>query len=227
LSLGIGSVAICGSYIDKQHSLPKEGLWIIFLDTVVAISAGLIIFPCCATFSVSPDAGPSLIFITLPQVFTKMAGGRIWGSLFFIFLMIAALSTLVAVFENLVAFLIDEYKIERKKSTVICFITVGIMMLPCIMGYNILSNIHPLGGNSTILDFEDFIVSDNLLPLGALTLSIFCTRRYGWGGDNFFEEVNCGKGIKLAKKFVLPYMKWVLPVVIIALWAIGISKKIL
>ena len=224
LSLGIGSIAICGSYFGKERSLPNEGLWIVIFDTLVAVCAGLIIFPSCYAYNVAPGAGPSLIFITLPLVFQNMAGGWLWGALFFLFLTIAAFSTLVAVFENLAAFGIDELKLSRKKSCIIFGLALAVSSLPCIFGFNILSGFHPLGGSSNILDLEDFIVSDNMLPLGALILSIFCTRRIGWGLDNFYTEINTGKGLKFPRFFGI-YLKWILPLIIFAIWLIGICKR--
>lgn len=224
LSLGIGSIAICGSYFGKERSLPNEGLWIVIFDTLVAVCAGLIIFPSCYAYNVAPGAGPSLIFITLPLVFQNMAAGWLWGSLFFLFLTIAAFSTQVAVFENLAAFGIDELKWSRKKSCTIFGLALAAASLPCIFGFNILSNFHPLGGSSNILDLEDFIVSDNLLPLGALILSIFCTRRFGWGQENFYNEINTGKGLKFPRFFGF-YLKWILPLIIFSIWLIGICKR--
>ncbi|MBR2910037.1 MAG: sodium-dependent transporter [Lentisphaeria bacterium] len=224
LSLGIGSIAICGSYFGKERSLPNEGLWIVIFDTLVAVCAGLIIFPSCYAYNVAPGAGPSLIFITLPLVFQNMAAGWLWGSLFFLFLTIAAFSTLVAVFENLAAFGIDELKWSRRKSCTVFGLALAVSSLPCVFGFNILSNFHPLGGSSNILDLEDFIVSDNLLPLGALILSIFCTRRFGWSLDNFYNEINTGKGLKFPRFFGF-YLKWILPVVIFSIWLIGICKR--
>ena len=223
LSLGIGSIAICGSYIGKERSLMQEGLWIILLDTIVAVSAGLIIFPTCMANGINPGAGPELIFVTLPKVFSSITGGFILGVVFFIFLAIAALSTLVAVFENLVAFGMDEFHWDRKKSCLIFGIALAVLCLPCVFGFNLWANFHPLGGKSNILDLEDFIVSANLLPLGALYLTIFCASRYGWNMDNFFTEVNTGTG----KKFPLwmkNYIRFGIPVILIALWAIGIVK---
>ena len=224
LSLGIGSIAICGSYFGKERSLPNEGLWIVVFDTLVAVCAGLIIFPSCYAFNVAPGAGPSLIFITLPLVFQNMAAGCLWGCLFFLFLTIAAFSTLVAVFENLAAFGIDELKWSRKKSCTIFGLALAVASLPCVFGFNILSNFHPLGGSSNILDLEDFIVSDNLLPLGALVLTIFCSRNFGWGLDNFYIEINTGKGLKFPRFFGF-YLKWILPLVIFSIWLIGICKR--
>ena len=174
LSIGIGSVAVCGSYVNRERSLFQEGLWIILLDTVVAVASGLIIFPCCAAFGVNPDAGPKLIFVTLTKVFGNMHFPYLWGGLFFLFLSVAALSTLIAVFENLVAFGMDEFKWSRKKSCGIFFITLLILSMPCVLGFNYWQGFEPLGKGSNILDLEDFIVSSNLLPLGALYLTVFC-----------------------------------------------------
>ena len=224
LSLGIGSIAICGSYFNKERSLPQEGFWIIILDTLVAISSGLIIFPCCMSFGIEPDAGPSLIFITLPRVFQSMTGGAFWGTLFFVFLAVAAISTLIAVFENLAAFGMDEFNLSRKKSCAIFGIVLTLLALPCIFGFNIWQDFHPFGGNSNVLDLEDFLVSDNLLPLGALALTLFCMNRFGWGKENFFAELNTGKGWKFPR-FTGYHLKWVLPVIIFAIWLAGILKR--
>ena len=221
LSLGIGSVAICGSYINKEHSLFKEGLWIVLLDTFVAVASGLIIFPSCISFGVEPGAGPSLIFQTLPRVFHSMPLGFLWGGLFFVFLVVAALSTLIAVFENLVAFGMDEWAWSRKKSCWIFGIILALLSLPCIFGFNIWSSFQPLGEKSTILDLEDFIVSANLLPLGAAYMTFFCISKSGCGKENFFAEVNCGKGMKLPYR-MYNYIKFVIVPVILLLWVIGI-----
>ncbi len=224
LSLGIGSLAVCGSYFSKERSLPQEGFWIIILDTLVAISAGLIIFPCCMSFGIEPDAGPSLIFITLPRVFQSMTGGVFWGALFFIFLSVAALSTLIAVFENLAAFGMDEFKWSRVKSCAVFGAALTILTLPCIFGFNIWQDFHPFGGSSNVLDLEDFIVSDNLLPLGALTLTLFCMNRFGWQEENFFAELNTGKGWKFSAKS-RHFLKFVLPWIIFVIWLAGILKR--
>ena len=224
LSLGIGSIAICGSYFSKERSLTKEGFWIISLDTMVAILSGLIIFPCCASFNISPDAGPTLIFITLTKVFSNMEYGNLCGTLFFLFLTVAAFSTLVAVFENLVAFGMDEFKWKRKSSCLFFGVLLLVLSLPCILGFNLWKKFQPLGEGSNILDLEDFIVSDNFLPLGALLIIIFCTRNKGWGIDNFYQELNTGKGWNFPN-CVKIYIKWILPVIVFALWAIGIIKK--
>ena len=223
LSLGIGSVAICGSYIGKERSLMQEGLWIILLDTTVAVASGLIIFPTCMANGIDPGAGPELIFVTLPKVFSNIAGGFALGLLFFIFLAIAALSTLVAVFENLVAFGMEEFHWGRKKSCLIFGIALAVLCMPCIWGFNLWSGFHPLGGSSNILDLEDFIVSANLLPLGALYMTIFCMSRYGWGAENCFAEINTGKGKKFPE-WTKNYLRFIIPVILVLLWGIGIVK---
>ena len=224
LSLGIGSIAICGSYIGRDRSLPMEGVWIIALDTLMAICSGLIIFPSCAAFSIAPNAGPSLIFITLPNVFHNMSGGPFWGFLFFLFLCIAAVSTLIAVFENLAAFGMDEFRWSRRKSCAIFGVALALLSMPCILGYNLWQKFQPLGKGSSVLDLEDFIVSDNLLPLGALYLTIFCTNRFGWDSENFYGELNHGIGWKLPH-YLVPCMRWGLPLIILAIWIIGIVKR--
>lgn len=224
LSLGIGSVAVCGSYMPKNSSLAREGIWIIALDTFVAVASGLIIFPACAAFNIKPDAGPSLIFITLPRVFDSLPAGRFWGLLFFIFLAIAAFSTLVAVFENLVAFGMDQWKWSRRKSCAVYGLSVTVLSLPCILGFNIWQKFQPFGKGSNVLDLEDFIVSDNLLPLGALCLTVFCMNRFGWGKENFFAEVNTGCGLKVSGKLA-GYMRYVLPAIILCIWLTGLFKR--
>ena len=224
LSLGIGSIMVCGSYFGRERSLPGEGLWIIVCDTVVALCAGLIIFPACCAYGIAPDAGPALIFITLPRVFQNMPAGTLWGTLFFVFLTMAAFSTLVAVFENLAAFGMDELRWSRGKSCRVFGIALVFLSLPCILGFGAWKGFRPLGKGSSVLDLEDFIVSDNLLPLGALFLAVFCTSRYGWGAENFYGELNAGKGMKfpLCLKF---YTRWILPVVIFAVWAAGMVRR--
>lgn len=224
LSLGIGSIAVCGSYTPDQNSLVKESTWIILLDTFVAVASGLIIFPACASFNIKPDAGPSLIFITLPSVFDSMNGGALWGFIFFIFLSIAALSTLIAVFENLVAFGMDQWRWSRKYSCGIFGILLTVFSLPCIFGFNIWKNFHPLGNSSNILDLEDFIVSDNLLPLGALYLTVFCMNRYGWGAENFLSAASNGR-VRKSTKGLYFYLTWVLPVMIFVIWLIGLARR--
>ena len=224
LSIGMGSIAIFGSYIDKKHSLTGEAIRITCLDTSVAFMAGLIIFPACFTYNVSPESGPNLIFIALPNIFATMPGGRIWGSLFFVFLLFAALSTVIAVFENIVSFWMDLKGWSRKKTVIINGIALLILSLPCVLGFNVLSFIQPLGADSTIMDLEDFIISNNILPLGSLVYLIFCTYRFGWGWDKFISEANMGDGIKFPKKIRI-YVAYVLPVIILFIFVQGYIAK--
>lgn len=221
LSLGIGAMAIFGSYIGKERALLGEAVNVTILDTFVAFVSGLIIFPACFAYGVQPDSGPSLIFITLPNIFNHISMGRLWGSLFFVFMTFAALSTVLAVFENIIAMLMDLTGWERKKTSLIVGVGIFVLSLPCIFGYNILSNIQPLGAGSTIMDLEDFAVSNILLPLGSLIYVLFCVTRYGWGWKNFVAEANEGKGLKVAS-WMRPYCVFVLPVLIIAIFLIGI-----
>ena len=224
LSLGIGAIAVCGSYFERERSLAKEGAIIILLDTLTAICAGLIIFPACMTFGIDPGQGPGLIFVTLPSVFQNMAAGRIVGALFFMFLTVAALSTLVAVFENLAAFGMDELKWSRRRSCIVFGIALLFFSMPCIWGFNLWREVDLLGGGSNIMDFEDFLVSDNLLPLGALTLTLFCSLRCGWGSDSFYREVNNGSGWRLSPLLKRPF--FVLPALLISvLWLIQIIRR--
>lgn len=220
LSLGIGSISIFGSYIDKKYSLTGEAVRIIGLDTFIALASGLIIFPAAFAFGVQPDAGPSLLFITLPNIFNQMGGGRIWGTLFFLFMSFAALSTLIAVFENIVSYWIDAHQVSRKKATIINCIVIIVLSLPCLLGFNVLSNIQPLGPGTGILDLEDFIVSSTLLPFGSLFITLFCTSRYGWGWDNFIKEADTGKGLKFPKVLKY-YFKWILPTIVLVLFLKG------
>ena len=224
LSLGIGAMAIFGSFIDKKQSLLGESVNVAVLDTFVAFSSGLIIFPACFKYGVNPDAGPSLIFITLPNIFKEMPGGRIWGSLFFIFMTFAAFSTVLAVFGNLISCTMDMTGWSKKKSSLINCIAMLVLAMPCILGFNVWSKFMPFGEGSAVLDLEDFIVSNILLPLGSLIFVIFCVSRYGWGWDKYVAEANEGKGIKI-KKWMRPYMTYVLPILIIVIFAIGIYDK--
>ena len=224
LSLGVGSMAVCGSYMPRERSLANEGVWIISLDTMVAVFSGLIIFPACAAFSINPNAGPPLIFITLPNVFANMQYGIFWGALFFVFLSIAAVSTLIAVFENLVSFGMDQWHWSRKRSCTIFTAILTVLSLPCIFGFNIWKRFQPFGKGSSVLDLEDFIISDNLLPLGAFYVALFCVSRYGWGKENFLQEINTGKGWQFPT-WLFCYCKWVLPAVILLIWVIGIAKR--
>lgn len=221
LSLGVGSMAIFGSYLGKDRSLMGESVNIAALDTFVAICSGLIIFPACTAYGVEVDSGPPLIFITLPNIFNNIPLGRFWGSLFFVFLSFAALSTVLAVFENIIACTMDLFGFSRKKACVVNCIAMLVLALPCIFGFNLLSGFHPFGGDSTILDLEDFAVSQVLLPLGSLLFVLFCTSRYGWGWKKFTEEANTGKGFKVAN-WMRGYMTYVLPVIILALFVVGI-----
>ena len=224
LSLGIGSMAIFGSYIGKERSLLGEAVNVTVLDTFVAFTAGLIIFPACFAYNVQPDSGPSLIFITLPNIFNNIAMGRFWGSLFFVFMSFAALSTVLAVFENIMAMTMDITGWSRKKTCIINGILIFLLSLPCVFGYNIWSAFQPLGAGSAVLDLEDFAVSNILLPLGSLIYVLFCVTRYGWGWDKFVAEANEGKGLKIAK-WMRPYCTFVLPVIILAIFLIGVVPK--
>lgn len=223
LSLGIGSLAIFGSYIGKEHRLTQESLNVCILDTLVAFIAGLIIFPSCFSFGVAADSGPGLVFVTLPNVFNSMAGGSIWGFLFFLFMSFAALTTIIAVFENIVAYAMDSGW-TRKKAVLINFVLIIVLSLPCALGFNILSDIQPLGVGTTIQDLEDFIVSNNLLPLGSLLYLMFCTHRYGWGWKNFINEANTGKGRKFPAK-LFSYCAYILPVIILVIFFQGYIEK--
>ena len=192
LSLGIGAMAIFGSYISRDRSLMGESINICILDTCVAFMAGLIIFPACFSFGVNPGEGPGLVFVTLPNIFNQMAGGKIWGTLFFVFMTFAALSTIIAVFENTVSFMIDLKGWSRKKSVIFNGILIAVLSIPCVLGFNVWSGFAPFGGTSTIQDLEDFIVSSNLLPLGSLAYLLFCVSKHGWGWENFIKEVDAG-----------------------------------
>lgn len=221
LSLGIGAMAIFGSYIGKERTLLGESINVAVLDTVVAISSGLIIFPACFAYGVEVDSGPSLIFITLPNIFNNIPMGRLWGSLFFVFMTFAALSTVLAVFENIISCNTDLFGWSRKKACAVNCVLMFVLSLPCALGFNVLSGIQPMGENSTIMDLEDFLVSNILLPLGSLIFVIFCVCRYGWGWDNFVAEANEGRGPKVAK-WMRGYMTFVLPVIVLVIFIIGI-----
>lgn len=212
LSLGIAAMEIFGSYMDKEHTLPGEAVRISLLDTFVAIMAGLIIFPACFSFGVHPDAGPSLIFDTLPNVFVNMGGGRIWGTLFFLFMTFASFSTVMAVFENIISFWADTFGVERKKAVLINGVIILIASLPCVFGYNIWSNLHIIGGRD-VLDSEDFIVSNLLLPIGSLIYLLFCVTKFGWGFDKYLEECNQGEGLRFPR-MLKPYFQYILPILI-------------
>ena len=224
LSVGIGSMAIFGSYIDKKSSLLGEAITIASLDTFVAIVAGLIIFPACFAYGVQPDQGPSLIFITLPNIFNEMPNGHIWGAFFFLFMTFAAFSTVIAVFENLMSMCMEIAGWSRKKAAIINIIIVCIGSLPCILGFNLLSGFTPFGPGSNILDLEDFFVSNLALPFGSMVYAVFCMSRYGWGSENYYAEVNEGNGLKMPK-FLRPYLTYAVPLIIIILIIYGIWTK--
>ena len=220
LSIGIGSMEIFGSYMSDERSLPGEAARICALDTFVALMAGLIIFPACFSFGVEPNQGPGLIFMTLPRVFADMPGGRFWGALFFLFMTFASFSTVIAVFENLVANCIDDFHWERKKSSIVCGVFMLVASMPCVLGYNLWSGLHIIGARD-VLDSEDFIVSSLLLPLGSLTYLLFCVTRWGWGFDNYLKEANTGHGLKMPA-FFKPYFQFVLPVLILLIFLVGL-----
>lgn len=220
LSLGIAAMEIFGSYMSKEHTLTGESVRICVLDTFVALMSGLIIFPACFSFAVQPDQGPSLIFITLPKVFMNMNGGRFWGTLFFLFMTFASFSTVTAVFENLLASCVDNFGWSRKKSILINGAFILLASMPCLLGYNVLENIHLIGGRD-ILDTEDFLVSNLLLPLGSLVYLLFCVTKWGWGFDNYLKETNTGKGIKMPKGLKY-YFQFILPVLILVILIQGL-----
>ncbi|MBQ6837887.1 MAG: sodium-dependent transporter [Clostridia bacterium] len=221
LSLGIGSMAIFGSYIGKERALMGESKNILILDTFVAIVAGLIIFPACFTFDVEPGAGPSLLFVAMAKVFNNMSGGRWWGSLFFMFMFFAAMSTIIAVFENILACVRELTGWGRKKACIICGVAILILSLPCALGFNLWSEFVPFASGSSVLDLEDFLVSNCFLPIGALCYVLFCVTKKGWGFKNFMAEANTGEGMKV-KKWMKPYMTFVLPAIIVFVFIIGI-----
>ena len=220
LSLGVAAMEIFGSYMSKDNTLAGEGARICALDTFVALMAGLIIFPACFSYGVEVNAGPSLIFITLPNVFVNMAGGRVWGSLFFLFMTFASFSTVIAVFENLMSFCMDTLGWSRKKAAIVNCIFILIASLPCLLGYNVLSNFHPIGGRD-VLDSEDFLVSNLLLPIGSLVYLLFCVTKWGWGFENYQKEANTGKGMKIAG-WMKYYFQFVLPVLILVILVEGL-----
>ena len=224
LSIGVGAMAIFGSYQPKTHSLTGEAMWIMGLDTFVAIMAGLLIFPVCFAFGVQPNAGPALVFVTLPNIFNDMAGGRLWGTLFFVFMSFASLSTVIAVFENIISYSTDVWGMPRRRGLVLHAVMLWLLSVPCALGFNVLSHIQPLGASSTILDLEDFLVSNNLLPLGGLLLVLFCCWKCGWGWDNFVDEVDQGIGPKFPR-WLRPYLTWVLPCLILTLFVVGYVDK--
>ena len=224
LSLGISAMAIFGSYIGKDRSLMGEALNIGILDTMVALMAGLIIFPACFAFGVNPGEGPGLVFVTLPSVFNQMWGGAFWGSLFFLFMSFAALSTVIAVFENLISFCMDNWGWDRKKAVVVNGLAVTVLSLPCALGYNAWAGF-TAPGIGDIQTLEDFIVSNNILPLGSVIYLLFCVCKRGWGWDNFIREADTGTGVKFPKWARL-YLKYVLPLMILIIFIMGYVPKI-
>ncbi len=224
LSIGMGGMAIFGSYINKDHSLMGESVNVALLDTFVAFVSGLIIFPACFAYGVEVGAGPSLIFITLPNIFNHMAGGRIWGSLFFVFMSFAAFSTVLGVFENIIAMFRDLTGFSRKKACIINCILLLVLSLPCALGFNVLSGIQPFGEGAGIRDLEDFLVSNIVLPLGSLIFCVFCTHKLGWGWDNFVKEADTGKGLKVPQ-WMRFYLTWILPILLFIVFVIGIVQK--
>ena len=220
LSLGIGALAIFGSYIGKEQRLTGEAMYIMALDTFVAITSGLIIFPACFSFGINPGSGPNLLFITLPNVFNEMVGGRFWGALFFLFMLFAAMSTVIAVFENITSCITDLTGWERKKTIRLNIILIILLSMPCVLGFNLWSDFQPLGEGTCVLDLEDFLVSNNLLPLGSLVYLAFCTSRYGWGWDNFIKEADTGKGVAFPK-WIRFYATYILPFIVLVIFFNG------
>lgn len=220
LSLGMGAMAIFGSYIGKERALMGESVSVAVLDTFVALASGLIIFPACSAYGVEVDSGPNLIFITLPNIFNNIPLGRLWGSLFFMFMSFAALSTVLAVFENIISCFTDIFEMTRKKACIINGILMLVLSVPCVLGFSVWSGFKPFGGTSSIMDLEDFIVSNIILPLGSLVFVLFCTSKKGWGWNNFTEEANTGKGLKV-RNWMRGYMTYVLPIIIFALFVFG------
>lgn len=223
LSLGIGAMAIFGSYIGKDRALFGESVNVAILDTFVAFVSGLIIFPACFAYGVEADSGPSLIFITLPNIFNHIPMGRLWGSLFFIFLSFAAFSTVIAVFENIISCCMDLTGASRTKVVLFNIVFVILLSLPCALGFNVWSGFQPLGAGTGIMDLEDFLVSNLFLPIGSLIFLLFCTTRYGWGWKNFLEEANTGKGMKMPK-WARFYLTYILPIIVLAIFVIGVKN---
>ena len=220
LSLGIGAMAIFGSYIGKERRLMGESVSVGLLDTFVAFVAGLVIFPSAFAFGVQSDEGASLIFLTLPNVFNAMPGGRVWGAFFFVFMSFAALSTVIAVFQNIITFPMEKYGWSRKKAILVNLAAVFLLSLPCLLGFNLWAGFQPLGAESGIMDLEDFILTNNLLPLGSLVYLLFCVSRKGWGWDSFLEECDTGKGLPFPRRARF-YMTWILPFVVLFIFVMG------
>ena len=224
LSIGIGSMEIFGSYLDRKKRITGEAVNIVLLDTFVALMAGFIIIPVCFAYGVEPGSGPSLLFITLPTLFNNMAGGRIWGTLFFIFMSFAALSTVIAVFENIISYSADVWGMERRRATWLHAVGIWVCSLPCALGFNLLADFQPLGAGTCVLDLEDFLISNNILPLGGLFFLLFCCLRRGWGWDNFIAEVDQGVGMKFPR-WLRGYVTYVLPCLIIFVFVMGYVDK--
>lgn len=224
LSLGIGAMGIFGSYIDKKRSLLGESVNIAVLDTFVALVSGLIIFPACFAFDISPSQGPRLIFVTLPNIFNEMAGGRIWGTLFFVFMTFAAFSTILAVFENIISCGMDLFHWSRKQSCLANLVIIALLSLPCVFGYNLWSAFQPLGPGSTVLDLEDFLVSNIILPVGSFCYLLFCVTRFGWGFEKYCAEANTGDGLKLPRQ-IRVYVTYILPVLLLFLIIKGLLDR--
>ena len=222
LSLGIAAMEIFGSYIGRERSLTGEAISVTALNTVVAILAGLIIFPACFAYGVTPDSGPSLVFVTLPAVFAEMPLGNVWGALFFVFMSFAALSTVIAVFENLVSWTMDKFGMWRSRAVTITAILLVLLSLPCALGFNVLSDIS-IPSIGDIQSIEDFVVSNNMLPLGALVFVLFCTQKFGWSWDNFLAEADQGKGVKFPA-WAKPWIKYGIPVLIVAIFVMGYAS---
>ncbi len=221
LSIGIGSMAVFGSYINKDRSLLGESVNITILDTLVAVTAGLIVFPTCFSYGIDVNAGPSLLFITMPNVFANMQLGRLWGTLFFLFMSFAALSTAFAVYENVVANVMELTKLKRKTVCLVCGISMFILAIPCALGFNLWSGFAPLGEGTGVLDLEDFVVSNLLLPIGAIVYVLFCSTRYGWGWNSFLKEANEGVGMKMPG-WLRNYMRFFVPVVLLTILVVGL-----
>lgn len=220
LGLGVGSIQIFGSYMSRNRSLYSEAITITILDTIVALLAGVVIFPACFSYGIEPGAGPGLIFVTLVSVFSNMEGGNIWGGVFFLFMLFAAVSTLIAVFENLIGICMDLFGMSRIRAVVVNCVAVLVLGLPCMFGYNILADVHPMGGESTILDTYDFVLSENILPLGAMAYVLYVTIKRGWGFDKYLNETNQGDGVKLSPR-ARTYYRFILPIIILALFVQG------
>ena len=224
LSLGIGAIAIFGSYIDKSRRLTGEAISVAILDTLVALMAGLVIFPACFAFGVNPGSGPNLVFITLPNVFNHMPSGTLWGMLFFVFMSFAALSTVIAVFENIISMSMDVFGWERRKALTVNLVGIAVLSMPTVLGFNVWSGVQLFGPGSTIMDVEDFVVSSNILPLGSLLFVLFCTKKSGWGFERFLEETNTGVGMNFPK-FLRRYMRYVLPMIVLVIYFKGYYDK--